>query len=46
MFAFTIALFATCYGFGRQGRINRYEAGLLIAGFVAYTGYLAIGAAG
>lgn len=36
----TLALVAVCYGFGRQGRINRIEGALLLAGFVAYTGYL------
>ena len=35
-----------CYGFGKTGQINRYEATLLIAGFVGYTGYLALSVGG
>ena len=42
MFGFTALLVLFCYGFGRQGRVNRIEAGVLIAGFVGYTSYLAI----
>ena len=36
MFAFTIILFITAYGFKRAGRINRYEGGLLLSSYVAY----------
>ncbi len=36
----TLALVAICYGFGRQGRINRIEGALLLAAFVVYSGYL------
>lgn len=42
MFGFTVLLVLFCYGFGRQGRVNRLEAGVLISGFVAYTSYLAV----
>ncbi len=45
MGVFTLVLFLTCYGFGREGRINRLEAAILIAGFLAYTSYLAMTAA-
>lgn len=38
----TGSLFIICYGFGRVGRVNRYEAAFLLACFVAYTGYLAM----
>lgn len=37
MIALSIALFAMAYGFGRPGRINRIEGGLLL---LAYCGYL------
>ncbi len=37
----TLALFVFAYGFrGRQGRINRFEGGLLLAAYVGYTAYL------
>ncbi|MDX8383338.1 MAG: calcium/sodium antiporter, partial [Ghiorsea sp.] len=36
MFAFTIMLFITAYGFKRAGRINRYEGGFLLSGYIAY----------
>ncbi|WP_231756974.1 calcium/sodium antiporter [Microbulbifer elongatus] len=37
----TLALFVFGYGFGkRQGRINRFEGGALLAAYVAYTAYL------
>jgi cation:H+ antiporter len=42
----TIALVATCAGFGRQGRVNRIEGALLLAAFIVYTGYLAVTAGG
>lgn len=38
----TGSLFIICYGFGKVGRVNRYEAAFLLACFVAYTGYLAL----
>ncbi len=41
MAALTFALFVFGYGFKKHGRINRLEGGLLLATFVAYTGYLA-----
>lgn len=41
MGALTLSLFVVGYGFGkRTGRINRLEGGVLLAVFVAYTGYL------
>jgi cation:H+ antiporter len=36
----SIALVIFAYGFGRQGRINRWEGTALLVGFVAYTSYL------
>lgn len=44
MIVLTLSLFVLGYGFkGRQGRINRVEGGLLLAVYVAYTGWLAQG---
>lgn len=40
MAAFTVSLFAICYGFKGQGRVNRFEGALLLAAFIAYTSYL------
>ena len=41
MSALTISLFVFGYGFkGRQGRINRFEAAILLAAYIAYTVYL------
>ncbi|NIQ92830.1 MAG: calcium/sodium antiporter [Desulfuromonadales bacterium] len=41
MAALTVSLFLIGYGFGKSGgRINRLEGGLLLATFLAYTGYL------
>jgi cation:H+ antiporter len=41
MGALTLSLFIIGYGFfGRRGRINRIEGGLLVAVFIGYTGYL------
>jgi len=38
----TLSLFVLGYGFGgRQGRINRYEGGILLCVYLAYTGWLA-----
>ncbi|WP_375055435.1 calcium/sodium antiporter [Zobellella sp. DQSA1] len=40
----TLSLFVLGYGFkGRQGRINRYEGGLLLAAYIGYSGWLALG---
>lgn len=36
MIGLSIALFITAYGFKGVGRINRYEGGLLLAGYAAY----------
>jgi cation:H+ antiporter len=36
MIALTMALFVMAYGFGGQGRINRFEGAVLIACFVGY----------
>jgi len=42
MMAMIVALFVMGYGFrGRQGRINRIEASVLLVGLVAYNGWLA-----
>lgn len=41
MAGLTLVLFAMGWGFrGRQGRINRWEAGALLAAYLAYTGWL------
>jgi cation:H+ antiporter len=40
MAALTVALCLFGYGFHDPGRINRYEGLVLLAGYVAYTGYL------
>ncbi len=40
MFGFTVMLFGFAYGFRGQGRLNRLEGGILLAGFVAYLGLL------
>lgn len=36
MIGFSIALFVMAYGFKGEGRINRYEGGLLLGGYVTY----------
>lgn len=36
MVILTLALFATAYGFGGHGRINRFEGGTLLAAFLGY----------
>lgn len=36
MIGLSIAFFIVAYGFKGEGRINRYEGGLLLAGYVAY----------
>ena len=36
MVVLTLALFAMCYGFGSNGRVNRWEGGLLVAAFCGY----------
>ena len=38
----TLSLFVIGYGFRGPGRINRLEGGLLLAGFLAYTGWLVV----
>ncbi|PJN95780.1 calcium/sodium antiporter [Amaricoccus sp. HAR-UPW-R2A-40] len=43
MSALTFALVVMCYGFGRRGRVNRIEGGLLLAAFAIYTGHLVTG---
>jgi cation:H+ antiporter len=40
MTALTALLFVFSYGFRGPGRINRFEGGVLLASYVAYTGYL------
>ncbi|MHA6963667.1 calcium/sodium antiporter [Zobellella denitrificans] len=47
MGALTLSLFVLGYGFsGRQGRINRVEGGLLLAAYIGYTSWLALGVLG
>ncbi len=46
MFGFTLALFIFSYGFRAAGRINRLEGGVLLGGFAAYLGYLALSTLG
>ena len=36
MIGLSIALFIMAYGFKGEGRINRYEGGLLLGGYIAY----------
>lgn len=41
MVGLTLVLFVMGWGFrGRQGRINRWEAGVLLAAYLGYTGWL------
>ena len=40
--AFTIALFIMAYGFKGRGRVNRFEGGMLLAGFAAYMTWLGL----
>ncbi|MDO9146306.1 MAG: calcium/sodium antiporter [Hydrogenophaga sp.] len=41
MVGLTLVLFVMGWGFrGRQGRINRWEAGMLLAAYLGYTGWL------
>ncbi len=42
MIGFTLALFVMGYGFGRPGRINRFEGLLLVAAFIGYQALLFI----
>lgn len=43
MMALTVALLLVAYGFGKAGKINRIEGGLLLFAYVAYNAYLAFG---
>lgn len=43
MVVVTLMLLLMAYGWGRQGRINRYEGATLVAAYLAYTGYLVLG---
>ncbi len=36
----TLALVATCAGFGRPGRVNRFEGAALLAAYSGYSGYI------
>lgn len=36
----SLALFLFCFGFGKPGRISRFEGGLLLAAYIAYNGWL------
>ncbi len=40
MIGLTVALFVMAYGFGGQGRINRFEAAILLSAFVGYQVWL------
>lgn len=40
MLALTLMLMVMAYGFGRQGRINRFEGSLLLLAYIAYNTYL------
>lgn len=40
MIGLSIALFITAYGFKGEGRINRYEGGILLGGYAIYLGVL------
>ncbi len=40
MLILTLALLVMAYGFGRQGKINRAEGGVLLTAYFAYNGYL------
>jgi cation:H+ antiporter len=42
MMAMTVLLFVFAYGFRRQGRINRFEGGLLLLAYIGYNTYLLI----
>ncbi len=42
MMAMTVALFFMAYGFGRQGRINRFEGAMLLTGYAAYNIWLVV----
>lgn len=46
MMAMTVALFFMAYGFGRQGRINRFEGALLLTGYAAYNIWLVVSVTG
>lgn len=43
MAALTVSLFIIGYGFGRPGRINRLEGGILLSCYVGYVAFLASG---
>lgn len=40
MFVLTLSLFIFGYGFRKQGRINRFEGGILLMSYFGYTAYL------
>ena len=40
MSVLTLSLFVICYGWGRPGRVNRFEGGGLLACYLVYTAYL------
>lgn len=43
MTVLTLSLFIFGYGFKKQGRINRFEGGILLCSYVGYTAYLISG---
>jgi len=46
MAVLTLSLFVIGYGFRGPGRINRFEGGALLAGYIGYTAYLVTGVFG
>ena len=46
MSVLTVSLFAVGYGFGRPGRVNRVEGGLLLLAYAGYLGWLVFTALG
>ena len=40
MLALTLMLLVMAFGFGRQGRINRFEGGVLLCAYITYNAYL------
>ena len=40
MLVLSVMLLVMAYGFGRQGRVNRWEGGVLLTSYIAYNGYL------
>ena len=43
MIGITIALFAMSFGFGRQGKISRFEGAILLGIYIVYMGWIYVG---